>query len=135
LSYIRCLSNPEGLYAYGSGDNQVWIHIDETYSSKGHQGTMSIPQDLLTAAIRAFDEEYDQPIEVGGIRIHEAHVYEDKLEEEVGENWSGLEQLRRRADGEEVRSTRFGIKLEYDGKWMLLWRVTWEYFARGFTRD
>lgn len=134
MSYIRCLSNPEGLYAYGSGDNQVWTHIDEAYSSKGHQGTMTLPEDKLTAAIRAFHKTYDQPVEVGGIKIAEVHVYQDTLED-TGEEWKGLEQLRKRLDGMPVRESRYGIRLEYEGKWFLLWRVTWDYFARGFLRD
>jgi hypothetical protein len=70
MSYIRCLSNPEGLYAYGTAEDTVQVYIGGEYTS-ATEPCFEFPARSLWAAMVAFDDTYDEPVCVDGISISE----------------------------------------------------------------
>lgn len=63
MSYIRCLSNPEGLYMFGSG-KLVEFYADDT-------PPLSAPAPEVNAALRKWAKYHDGPQHSGGFFILE----------------------------------------------------------------
>ncbi len=118
MSYIRCLSNPEGLYVWGQ-ETTVEIapghHWKHTNIPKGH--TLSVP----TSVFHGFAErhQHDDEGKFRGFEAKEVVVYE-----------SDGKPVPKQSIKEQIFDKKrhwFAIRVSYRGKWVLLWRVTWEY--------
>jgi hypothetical protein len=64
MSYIRCLSNPEGLYIWGDVDGN-------TYVSKGADPLLSIPNGLWKKFLKKWHRHYENDVELEGLKIRE----------------------------------------------------------------
>ena len=124
MSYIRCLSNPEGLYIYGTHKDLICIHhnVPAPLSSglNDGQGFFTIPELHFTKAIKYWKQgrKYCK----GGFLVEEEHIYLDTgmmVPERTIENMIA-----------EKRPTSYRIRLQYRSDFVYLWRVTWEYVVR-----
>lgn len=150
MSYIRCLSNPEGLYIWGQSDGRVGIShkVEPPLSSKwplesGWQvvrnkmvktGRMhpsppllTVPMHLFHATCKQWAKYYGSPTDDrtsrGGLVVKEVHVFTD----------TGRLVPKRRGVAETMkdkRKTEFLIRFSYRGKFFHMWRVTWMYIIQ-----
>jgi len=129
MSYIRCLSNPEGLYVYGDGKdvNFHWC-VKPPFASPGG---MKIPHDIFTKAGQKWADQYcSERVSVRGFVIEEVHVYEKNAKKvgEMSRQW--VKQYLK-----DKRPTRSGWKLSYRGKFIILWPVTMHYMMDRFVNE
>lgn len=80
MSYIRSTSNPEGLYIYGSCDDEIWIHHDvKPPLSSGGDYKIVVPEEAFTSACRRWCREYAyhsrKLIEVDGFSIQRNRIF------------------------------------------------------------
>lgn len=142
MSYIRCLSNPEGLYAFGcKSDNIPSRCIVQLCVRHDYKFTNLVDSELLTVPIGVFfgavirSARASENVRHRGFVAKEVHVFTDTGEPvtadwDAHEDWSKAE-----AEGREPRDSRYAIRIEYKGKWMLLWRVTWRYLVENALPD
>ena len=109
MSYIRGLSNPEGLFIWGD---------EETVTvTKGPEIIGHIPISIFNGLIRKYIRGYCEDCKYKGAEIKEVLVKNDieVPDEEFGTN---------------PATTNFKMKLSY-GDWsVIMWDVTWYYIAR-----
>lgn len=119
MSYIRCLSNPEGLYIWNDGKN-VSITHSVKYPQSSRVSFPPVPQKYFDAALAKWHKNPFGPINYRGIEIKEEHVYSKSFRPVRGEpKWW----LRKTAP------TQFMIRLSYKNAYIYMWRVTMEYIA------
>lgn len=138
MSYIRCLSNPEGMYVFGttcgSGSSvEIYAghHLKPPFVSHEDVATLGIivPGWMFYRACQRWHDGYDD------VRItHKAkvlRVYEEFIFVANGvlvpDDYRGFRQ--------DSRESRFVIRVEYDSRWVRLWDVTWEYIVRNVIDD
>lgn len=139
MSFIRCLSNPEGLYMWGSGRLVTVSHeVKKPHSSGGH---FNIPEPAFRGCVRKHLAGHD-PASYRGVRVEEVHV--DKRTGEPIPDWrpcgrgckkakgGGFIPCRRcsRSHRRDVARGWFAVRLSYGGHFVNLWTVTWAYAAR-----
>ena len=114
MSYIRCLSNPEGLYIWGDGK---YINI-----AKGGEDLKYIPQLTFDGLLRKYHREgswcvQGYPITYRGATIEEVHIESNKkitkFEKEL-----------------KFRLGIFQYRLSYKDWHIDMWQVTWEHIAK-----
>lgn len=139
MSYIRCLSNPEGLYVWSDGKFATLTHNVERPHSSGR--SFSIPHRTFEALLKKW-AKWIEPARQGGAVAEELHV-----EVKTGRlipPWKPCRRCtpagknawipcRRCGPGSLDRpSGRYVIRLSYKGDFVNLWRVTWDYMVRRF---
>ena len=131
MSYIRCLSNPEGLYVYAS-DNGVNIHhcLRPPFSSKDTKGklerTIVVPEKLFFDACHRWDHgptQWTGPVSLKDLIIKEEHVFEDDGTV-VPSEWNPFSKSQKH------RKTCYRIIFKYKSQYIMLWRVTWDYVVK-----
>ena len=129
MSYIRCLSNPEGLYIYLSTEGHIDIAhcLKPPFRSKEKNptfpGMMVIPPKIFFEACHRWDHGPDQwvgPVKVGDLLVEERHIYEDDGTK-VPSDWRPFRK------GRKERPTSYRILFKYKSQYIMLWRVTWHY--------
>jgi len=134
MSYIRCLSNPEGLYIWAQSDGRTCI----THNVRAPLSSVEKPKGLVNIIVptTAFDracilwDEGNEPASCRGVRVEEVHVL-TKTGKPVPENFfdfgigSGKLAARMKKNPVELL-----IKLSYKKEFVFMWRVTWEYIVR-----
>lgn len=129
MSYIRCLSNPEGLYIYSTMENQVCIHhclrppLSSTDTKGNLERTIVVPEKVFMEACHRWDHgpnQWQGPIKVGDLLVEERYVYE-KTGKAVPERHTIKDYLKDR------KPKRYVILFQYKAQYIMLWRVTWQY--------
>ncbi len=114
MSYIRCLSNPEGLYIWGDGKN---INI-----AKDGDDLKYIPQRTFDGLLKKYHREgswcvEDYPIRYRGAIIEEVFI-------ESGKKQTKIEKQLKIKDG------IFQYRLSYKNWYIDMWQVTWEHITK-----
>jgi len=75
MSYIRCLSNPEGLYIWGDGET---IEISGGFLPIGcenHINTYRVPSKIFKGLLNKFHKNYHEcPCSYKGLKVEEVWV-------------------------------------------------------------
>jgi len=132
MAYIRCLSNPEGMYIYGGADG-VWINhnVLPPLASKevddGCSPHFVVPSRDFDRVGLKWDKEWDLdgPVRSGKFAAREVHVYLD-TGKPIEKDWD----KRFFRKGYKRRPSAFLIRLSYGRHFVMLWRVTWEYIVQ-----
>lgn len=131
MSFIRCLSNPEGMYVFGSTSGvefysgQGW-HLSNIGPDREPDRGMIVPYNVFYKACKL--AEYvtaDEPVEVDGFKIEEQVIY-TKTGRLVPNRPFTVASMKRRMSGR-AAETMWAIKVSYKGKYVFMWRVTWDY--------
>lgn len=147
MSYIRCLSNPEGLYIWSGTDNLVHIihNVPKPHSS-GLDG-FTVPWRVFENGTKNWKKAYEpDQFQYRGMRIDELHVFE-----KTGKIVPDLSPCNRGCVKEDKNSfrpcvrcfnkyyvnalkSRYIIRLSYKNHFVHLWRVTWAYVVENVIR-
>jgi len=129
MSYIRCLSNPEGLYIYGNTKGQITIshNIPSPRAKPGYvkgefPPEIVLPQHIFHYVCQRWNNG-NESIKYRGCKVKEEYI-EWKNGKKISNNITAEELLTRNVRREYL------IKFEYKGKWFYMWRVTWKYIVR-----
>ena len=72
MSYIRALSNPEAMYAYGGEKSRVYISANTLVDPKGNHIELSMPAHLFFALFRKWDREgYPELVRYRHVQLEE----------------------------------------------------------------
>jgi hypothetical protein len=134
MSFIRSLSNPEGLYIYNTMEDLVWIHhsVKPPLASKSSEDhiphTFSVPERDFLAIGRKWARNFwnydtDEICRSGKLTVGEVHVFMD-TGKKVHKGWVHRHFFERRS-----RRTEFLIKLAYGKHYVMMWRTTWHYIV------
>ena len=140
MSYIRCTSNPEGLYSWSDIDGNVYFSIDEKILDIRHELFDSFFKQFLenkylaSCLPCAYDNDEEQPLrmERNGqyISVRECWVDEDTNQRitqdtirEYEEEWAN-----RNYEGS-IRRYGSRVELNINGNPIYLYDVTWEYLV------
>lgn len=134
MSFIRCLSNPEGLYVWSDVDGTVHIHYGgrkrpKPPLSKGDD--MCVPYRDFMRACQKWDG-WEDDVRVNGFRIKEEHVYL-KTGKPVP-NMDRWKKVSAYCDHMKKNPAEFLIRVSYKGNFVYLWRVTWQYVVSNAVR-
>lgn len=143
MSYIRCLSNPEGLYVWSDGKNATISHEVRKPHSSGRNFT--IPHGIFEGLLRRW-VDFRKPARVRGAVAEELTV--NSKTGRVIPPWkpckrgcksagkSGFIPCRRCLEKQrrEAGCTRYVVRLSYRGDFVDLWCVTWDYMTKRFDR-
>jgi hypothetical protein len=158
MSYIRCLSNPEGLYIWAQSNGEV--HISHNVRPPLASAWERLPLPRFTRGkIVATKRMYDAPPTIvvpwrhfkatclqwdrhegyprhnhtnrGGLVVEEQHIYTStgKL---VPKNSSLAKTFKKVSD---KTRTEILIRLGYRNQFLFMWRVTWMYVVRNVAED
>lgn len=127
MSYIRCLSNPEGLYIFVSdyGIN-ISHNLNPPFSSEPSRRDfitdIIVPEKVFFEGCHRWDHgpNVEGTVKVGGLLIQERQIYE-KTGKKVQENRSIRSIYKDKA------KRRMVIFFKYKAQFIMLWRVTWQY--------
>jgi hypothetical protein len=109
MSYIRGLSNPEGLY--------IWGDEEKVTVTKGSETIGYIPIPIFNGLIRKYIRGYCEDCKYKGAEIKEVLVKNDiELPDEEFDKDPSV--------------ANFKMKLSYDNWSVIMWYVTWYYIAR-----
>ena len=117
MSYIRCLSNPEGLYIFDSGK----------YLNFCRRDLKLIPYGYFKSFMRAYTKKENEwrfdNFTWGKLSIKEVYVGHKKklkkIDKELG-----------------YKPGNYKYELRYDGELIArMWQVTWEYIVNNFKKD
>ena len=136
MSYIRCTSNPEGLYVYGSsfGIEFYWSPKDQT--EEAFNAAFMIAKykdvwDLIKILNKHYDTFYEShPIQCGDLRIEEVHYSFEQKREVSNEEWKAT---LLRVDNS--FPTESQVKITVDNKYTYMYRVTWRYLYNNLLAD
>ena len=133
MSYIRCLSNPESLYAWSDGETtHLWHNVRKPLSS-GERPGKDFPSCEILVPTKIFDkvcslwDECEQPASFRGARAEEVYVYT-----KTGEK---VPVLPLKKFFKDKRPREMLIKFSYKGRFFMMWNVTWEYVVRSAVRQ
>lgn len=136
MSLIRALSNPEGLYVYGTSLESGDVYVistgrgwpDALTNIASPLAEMVVPEDVFeSAAVQWLKTgSGSEPVEVEGFRVEERHVFMDDgalVPDRSIEGWF---------DGSRDRENNYLVKLSYEDRFCFLWGVTWIYVISSF---
>lgn len=107
MSYIRSTTNPEQLYIWGDRENVYFV--------QGPNSLGSIPKDIFHAVLSKSLHEDEEKIEIDGVVLKQVWVDADN-------------RLRDDLKKEEIKlPVDIKIELSYNGWFIRMWYVTWEY--------
>lgn len=132
MSYIRRLSNPEGMYIYGGPDG-VWINhnVKPPLASKetddGCSPHFVVPSRDFDRLGLKWDKDwsYDEHVRSGKLAAQQVHVYLDTgkpVEKDRFERFF--------TKGYGKRPSAFLVKLSCGRHFVMMWRVTWHYIVQ-----
>ncbi len=131
MSYIRCTSNPEGLYVFGSVSGYMefyWNWYDESCSANANYEDIWGLIKLLHKDGDAF--WLDHPIKYGDVKIEEVlYSFEEKREV------SDEEYDKRVFDFDNPFPTELQVKLTIGDKSIYMYETTWRYLYNGLLAD
>ena len=125
MSYIRCLSNPERVYAWAEDDGYVHIThaVAPPLASKSGLGTeLLVPSKLFEDA--CVEWERCGRFSRRGLVIREVSV-SLKTGRPMPASMSFREQVERHGEFE------WFVRFQYKKRFFHMWRVTWDYIATG----
>lgn len=129
MSIIRCLSNPEGLYAYYTEPSygKLYVELWSPFGDKNEHNVL-IPASVWGEAIKKFSEGWSSPVSYKGFQIDEVTIFQ------------GTRKVT--PPGHEDSCKPFGkcrheyrIRFRWKNAVILMWRVTWAYIAQNTLRD
>jgi hypothetical protein len=134
MSYIRCISNPEGLYIWHDFDGDVkitWSNVKPplSYNVKDKKWPipmMSVPVRVFQSACKKWDEHPYNAVNVKGFTVEEIHV--------------NVKTGKRIKEKEFIKiinkvKSEFLVRIAYKKKFVYLWPVTWDYVVNSALRQ
>lgn len=131
MSFIRSLSNPEGLYIFGGMDGiEIATGNGWKLSNIGPDNpSMVVPYDAFIKVCEDWDQNADSA-EADGFFAGEQHIWADTGELVDPET----DPIQQWFTGNR-RESRYAIKLSYGDKFCFLWSVTWQYVVAKALHD
>lgn len=130
MSYIRCLSNPEGLYIWGGSDG---INIDHCLKKPFASGrSILIPEKHFHQVCHEWDHgehQWHGPCRSGQLTVAEQNVFMDTGDLVPASKAWLRQEMHRLTHGKKTRKTRYVIRLQYGKRYIMMWRVTWQYIV------
>jgi len=142
MSYIRCLSNPEGLYVWSDGKFANITHNVKPPHSSGKDFT--IPHRVFERVLKRW-ADYHQPAKCAGAVAEELSV-DRKIGEVIGPFKPCNRGCERQGKAfilckpchakmmKDIRRSSYVIRLSYKGNFVNMWRVTWDYMTKRFRK-
>ncbi len=133
MSYIRSTSNPEGLYVFTSKEGVTLAHsvkppLASTWPKNGSNPVMIIPERLFLSVCKTWNRTYAcNGVSRRGLKIREVHVFV-----KTGKR---VQRLTAKSIMMPSGSSEFFIRIDYKGKFVHLWRVTWDSVVRSASID
>lgn len=117
MSFIRCTSNPEGMYVYHHVDG----YISMSTSPFNFEKELKIPPRNFYHVCKRYDKYGFNQVKYGDFEVREVQIYEK----------SG-EIIKKEIDFlHERKKIGYRMAIIWKGEIkFLLWRVTWDYIAR-----
>lgn len=127
MSYIRSLSNPEGLYIIGSSKGiDIWHTVKPPLSSKwpksGETPWINVPTYVFHHVLNRWAEGFRDKVSYRGLVVEEVQVCPTTGKPPKPQS------LTKMLDPRTPRS-EFLIRLQYKEQFFHMWRVTWEYIV------
>ncbi len=119
MSYIRCLSNPEGLYIWGDGK-----YANFTLASEPNflDKIVQIPQKTFDNLLKKYIKNYGDNVNYRGASIKVVWVKTGKLHPKA--MWEIIGKY----------DTDMKIRLSYKNWHIDMWLVTWEYITKRYKK-
>lgn len=133
MSFIRCLSNPEGLYVWSDVDGTVHIHYGGRKKpkpplSKGDD--MRVPYRTFMRVCKKWDG-WEDDVRVNGFRVKEEHVFLKTGKPVPSDLYANVTAYAKHMD---KHPAEYLIRVSYKGNFVYLWRVTWQYVVSNAVR-
>lgn len=132
MSYIRALSNPEGLYIFSDGKyTQIWHNVLFPLASKPAKKAFclgfSVPSKIFDGGLKLWIKDFGiYGINYKGFKIEEQHIYLNTGKLVPARSIEGL-------FGDKKKSA-FLIKFSYGKHFVFMYSVTAHYIARRFEK-
>lgn len=127
MSLIRCLSNPESLYVYGTGNGRLSMHV-------GSEDVRTIPWHVFSGVLRRWIETGQEEVKYRGAKIVEGFNKPAKETFNL-KKFSKLAKTNKRkasAYWRDSKPAEYRVTLHYDGWKITAYEVTWIYMASQF---
>ncbi len=136
MSYIRCTSNPEDLYVYGSseGIEFCWSPKDQTQEAFDAASMIAKYEDvwdLIKILHKHYNTFYEShPIQCGDLKIEEVHYSFEEQREVPNDEWQAT-----MFHIDNPLPTESQVKLTIGDKFVYMYRVTWRYLYENLLTD
>ena len=117
MSYIRCLSNPEGAYVYRDCSGHVMFS-----TSRPNNVHWRIPVRHFNEICRKWDN-YDRPAKYGEFSVSEAIVWQETQQELTEAQLESLKDVHYMFDSP---PREYKVKVTWKGESEFFWPTTWE---------
>ncbi len=128
MSYIRCLSNPEGLYIWDDGDVVTFSHgvkppLSSGIKEVGDVARFTIPSEIfIKVHARCKQGFWDEPVEVDGMSVRQEYIYLDTASKIPSQTITEM--------CEDKKARGYRIRVQYKEHFVYLWPVTWAYVVK-----
>lgn len=136
MSYIRSLSNPEGLYIFGSNGIHIYHGLKPPLCSE-KSWPIVIPESDFYRVCHAWDHGPDQwkgPAYSRDFSAREELIFVNtgkRVPDDVASMRRSMKDLFK---GKKRPLERFVIRLQYKKKYIMIWRVTWHYVVENVVK-
>jgi hypothetical protein len=128
VSYIRCLSNPEGLYMWHDVSGKVAMCCSAILDKHGNPKVLYFPAKDFFKAVRLWEDNYGEPVKVGDIELREVwvNVKTGRIREDPKNRKEAMKSVRRMF---RKSAAKYDLKIlfRYKRERIFMWQVTWEY--------
>lgn len=140
MSYIRCLSNPEGLYVWSDSQKTTIAHTVKPPHSSGRYFT--VPHKAFDRVLKLW-AQYHEPARCGGVTAEELHIDRktgavippskpcNRGCQRIKNGWIPCRPCWKKQT-RDARHAEFFIRLSYKDDFVNMWRVTWDYMTNRF---
>lgn len=144
MSFIRCLSNPESLYVWSTGENVYFAHHVKKPNSSG--ANFDIPDDIFRACARKWVKNFGDLVSHRGMRVEEV-VVDQRTGKIIPPAKPCARGCIKKPNGfimcrpcgkkwtKAHKNSWWPIQVSYKKHFIRLWRVTWEYMIRRFEKN
>lgn len=133
MSFIRCWTNPEGLYVWDDINGYVAIAhtLNKPFCSfndtKFVEDQIQVPRREFYGVCKQWDNSSYKTAKYKDFSAEEVEIFDDNGEI-VPEDYDYLNPTH-------GRKTSYRIKVQYKKEFVYLWRVTWEYVVKNAVKD
>ena len=124
MSYIRCLSNPEGFYIWSDGHMVHWWGNKMGWGNLGDKKEFLVPEKIFEGVLRRWAKAFG----CGNVRYRGAVLEEIHNSKKHQKWWMGGEKGKEPKANPDAYRWRFS----YKGRRAIMWRVTLEHMAGRF---
>jgi hypothetical protein len=134
MSYIRCTSNPEGLYVWPDKTHvNIWASTKRPLASHAPHSDASykfrVPTKVFVGAMKKWLKDgWPEKMTYKKLTIRHDHIF-TATGEIVGKGWFAANWL------EDKRRREFLWRIQYGRHWVYLWQTTLYYLAKSAQKD